>query len=394
MLPRLLLIHQHFGFQGGAEQYLFSISEELSQRFELHLIYATGTGKREADFAAPFTSVSRLADINAGLDAYIESLKPQLIYLHKCTDPLVFRGALDSGIPAIRMVHDHDVYCMRSYKYFPWSREPCNHKAGSACFIPCMGFVQRDRNANCLGVKLKSWSDQKELIELDQKLHAHLVGSHFMRTELIRQGYDAEKIHIVPPVPRPMQASVSSDFAASNHLLFIGQIIRGKGLDCLIRALQKVDKPFHLYVLGEGSHRSHCERLADSLGLSDRISFKGFLPHSEMLPYFEHASAVVFPSVWPEPFGAVGLEVMRWGIPVVGFDAGGVRDWLVDGVSGRLVENRNIPALSRAINNILGDKEETRRLGLSAKGFVQETFNFESILERQSQLLKSLMQLA
>ena len=44
--------------------------------------------------------------------------------------------------------------------------------------------------------------------------------------------------------------------------------------------------------------------------------------------YLSRASVVVFPSIYPESFGIVGIEAMMRGRPVVGFDVGGVKDWL------------------------------------------------------------------
>src|SRR5206468_9555238 len=58
---------------------------------------------------------------------------------------------------------------------------------------------------------------------------------------------------------------------------------------------------------------------------------------SSDLNYFRECSLVVMSSVWPEPFGMAGIEAMRYGLPVVAFDAGGIREWLLDGHNGYLV---------------------------------------------------------
>ena len=92
--------------------------------------------------------------------------------------------------------------------------------------------------------------------------------------------------------------------------------------------------PLKCVILGDGNHRADCERLSERLGLADRVKFVGFVPQARIAAYYHDASLAVMSSVWPEPFGATGLEAMRCGLPVVAFDAGGIREWLTDGVNG------------------------------------------------------------
>jgi glycosyltransferase involved in cell wall biosynthesis len=67
-----------------------------------------------------------------------------------------------------------------------------------------------------------------------------------------------------------------------------------------------------------------------------RVEFPGWLSHPEKDKLLKQSDLVVVPSLWPEPFGMVGLEACMHGVPVVAFDSGGVREWLQDGVNGFL----------------------------------------------------------
>jgi glycosyltransferase involved in cell wall biosynthesis len=73
------------------------------------------------------------------------------------------------------------------------------------------------------------------------------------------------------------------------------------------------------------------------------------------------------PSVWPEPFGLVGLEAAVFGVPAVAFDVGGIREWLTDGASGRLVTRGDTAAMGDAIAALLRDSSERARLGAGAR---------------------------
>ena len=90
---------------------------------------------------------------------------------------------------------------------------------------------------------------------------------------------------------------------------------------------------FKLYVFGSGSHKDYCVDLVNKLGLQDKIIFKGFVSQEELSKIYGSASFGTVPSVWPEPIATVGLEFLRHALPVVGFDAGGIKDWLVNDVS-------------------------------------------------------------
>src|SRR6185503_19311699 len=155
--------------------------------------------------------------------------------------------------------------------------------------------------------------------------------------QLLRNRFDENKIEIHAPVPRRGDASWGSSFSDRNYIVYAGQIIRGKGVDVLLESLARVSVPFTCFIFGEGEHRESCERLSRKLGLADRVFFKGYVSADEIAIYYRECSVVAVSSVWPEPFGAVGLEAMRFGLPVVAFDAGGIREWLTHGHNGYLV---------------------------------------------------------
>jgi glycosyltransferase involved in cell wall biosynthesis len=76
------------------------------------------------------------------------------------------------------------------------------------------------------------------------------------------------------------------------------------------------------------------------------------------------------------------MEAMRCGLPVVAFDAGGIREWLLDGVNGFLVPWMDRDAYAQKVDALLLDKALARRLGRSAREMVDERFNFEGYIDR------------
>jgi glycosyltransferase involved in cell wall biosynthesis len=175
-------------------------------------------------------------------------------------------------------------------------------------------------------------------------------------------------------------------FSDRNLLVYAGQIIRGKGVDVLLRALAEVKSKFELVILGDGNSRADCEKLSRQLGLADRVRFAGFVPQAELKAYYREASGVLVSSVWPEPIATIGLEVMRHALPVIAFDAGGISDWLIDGHNGRLVPWGNVSAYAGAIDEILQNKAQARAWGLAGQRLVTEQYDFGTYLSNLENL--------
>lgn len=379
---RILFVHERFGALGGAEGNALSTARELKKKgHEVALVHGAGTGKAEDRWADVFSPCFPLrhkpqADVAKALTEFA----PDVVYVHKMADLKVIGALVDSGLPLIRMVHDHDIYCMRSYKYFYRSREICTRAASSFCIFGCGAFIAKNHGSG-LPLKYVSLRKKKREIALNQTFDRMVVVSRFMRSELLKNGFDPSRIEIHPPVPPTGDPGLRSSFSERNLILYAGQIIRGKGVDVLLESLALLKVPFQCIILGEGSHRPYCEDLARRLGLTKKVTFKGFVPHEELKEYYRECSVVALSSVWPEPIATIGLEVMRYALPVVGFDAGGVSDWLVDGVNGFLVPWMDRPAFARSIEELLRNKEKARQMGERGLELVSQKFDFARYID-------------
>jgi glycosyltransferase involved in cell wall biosynthesis len=225
-----------------------------------------------------------------------------------------------------------------------------------------------------------SYRAKRREIDLNKNLRCLIVASGYMRDELLRNGFAAEQIEIHPPVPRPVPPADQPSFGARNLIVYAGQIIRGKGVDVLLESLAQVTAPFECVILGDGSQRADCERLSQRLGLQSRVTFAGFVPQARIAGYYRDASLAVMSSLWPEPFGATGLEAMRCGLPVVAFDAGGIKDWLLDGQNGYLVPWMDRAQFTARLQQLLLDKQLARALGANGLRLVSERYDFDQYI--------------
>jgi glycosyltransferase involved in cell wall biosynthesis len=379
---RILFVHERFGAFGGAEGNVLGTAAELHERgHTVGILHGPRTGKDETAWTKTFEFCFPFGDGNEpGAElAACKSFQPDVIYVHKVSDLDALEHLLDSDTPIVRMVHDHDLYCMRSYKYNYFTRNICERALSPFCILPCGAFIARDHDG-ALPVKWVSYTAKVRELELNRKFDRLIVATQFMKDELLRNHFDSNKIEMHAPVPARGDASWGSSFSDRNHIIYAGQIIRGKGVDVLLESLAQVRVPFTCFIFGDGNHRQACERLSQKLGLSDRVFFKGFVSPDEISTFYRECSVAAVSSVWPEPFGAVGLEAMRFGLPVVAFDAGGIREWLTNGHNGFLVPWMDRAAFAAHIEELLNDKTLAREMGERGRQLVAEQYEFSTYI--------------
>ncbi len=350
---------------GGAEtDILLGATSLKSKGHTVSLLYMSRSGRNEAAWDQTFSECHALAARNKleMARSLLKNLNPDVIYFHSFPDLGVLEALLESGRPVVRRVHDHRMYCMRGGKYNYFTRAVCERPASWRCVVPCLASIGRNPGG-LIPFKWVSYQAKKREIELNRRCDCLLVYSEYQKAELARNGFDTAKIEVRVPVHEPSADDAISNFADKNLVLFVGQIIRGKGVDLLLRALAKMNVPFEAAILGEGNHRAHCERLSKSLGLQDRVKFHGFMSRDQIRDFYQEATVLAVSSVWPEPFGLVGREAMCHGLPVVGFDAGGIREWLLDGENGFLVPWADTDRFAERLEQLLRNKTLARQLG-------------------------------
>ncbi len=91
---------------------------------------------------------------------------------------------------------------------------------------------------------------------------------------------------------------------------------------------------------------------------------------------------VVMPSIAPESFGLVGVEAMSFGKPVVAFAAGGITEWLEDGVTGLLADHRDVEHLARQLRRLIVSRELREQYGAAGYERLLPRFTLDRHLQR------------
>lgn len=165
---------------------------------------------------------------------------------------------------------------------------------------------------------------------------------------------------------------------------FFGRLVPEKGADLLLRAAAKLKSAGHVFqvrIAGQGAERPSLERLAESLGLRDCVTFLGQVPSTRMPRLYADLTALVVPSRtlpnWKEQFGRVMVEAMACGVPVIGAQSGAIPDVL--GESGLLFPEEDVQALTAHMARLLADSALRMRLAQSGRARVLAHFTHAQI---------------
>ncbi|MBN2828845.1 MAG: glycosyltransferase family 4 protein, partial [Candidatus Cloacimonetes bacterium] len=235
-----------------------------------------------------------------------------------------------------------------------------------------------------LGLNLSS--DIPEFINIKEKIRLldnikrcdiSLVMSDYMQHNLYKNGWNQERVRKLYPIynvgerlPKP-----------SNNvpvLLYVGQLIKGKGVDYLLQAVSKIFHPLRLIIVGAGNEETNIRNMIKNLKLEDRVELIGWTTDVEK--YYRQADVVVVPSRWQEPFGLVGLEAFAYQTPVVAFNVGGISEWLSDQKTGLLAKPRDVKDLAVKIESLIGNTSLAIDLGKEGYTFVRDNFSEKKYL--------------
>ncbi len=189
--------------------------------------------------------------------------------------------------------------------------------------------------------------------------------------------------------------------ADSKVVLYVGRFDRRKGIETLVRAVEKSqfkDQGDLRLIIGGGSRpgesdgieRDRIEGIVNELGLPTITSFPGQLGDTNLHLYYAAADVCVVPSHY-EPFGLVAIEAMASQTPVVASQVGGLQFTVVPEETGLLAPPQDETAFAQAIDRILADPGWRNELGAKGRQRVKRFFSWESVASQLTDGYKQLL---
>ncbi len=392
---KVVHVNSHLAWAGGIEVYLLSLLPRLDELgHEQVLVYGTGEpGLWHRSHHVPLVNRAGRAARRAGHDSMRKLLAdeaPDLVHVHNIHNTGVLEACLES-VPSVLTAHDYRFICPASTFYFRRSRGICQRVCGPGCFTttlikkcmtlrPSYVFKHYDRVRWFLRT-LGRW--------------AHVIApSESARVRFLQVGMPASRVTTIPyfcpvkPLAEPPPQSQNPT------VLFVGRIRENKGYGDFIRALGLLPKSISGMLVGDLTPRraEAIRRLAAGAGCPNRLEVRPWAAREEIDAIYRKASVFVFPSVWAETLGIVGLEALACGVPVVASDVGGVREWLKDGATGLLVPPKDPQAIADAVLRILESNGRARGMGRAGIALIGERFSPDEHVQTLIDLYQSASQ--
>jgi glycosyltransferase involved in cell wall biosynthesis len=191
----------------------------------------------------------------------------------------------------------------------------------------------------------------------------------------ISNGIDLQTFH--PPLQHEDGAAIRRKWNLPPDapiLLHVGRLDPDKNVERVIRAAAQVMNvnQAHLLIVGDGLRKPALMKLCESLGISDRVHFTGFISTSQGLPELYRIARLFITASEIETQGLVLLEAAASGLPIVAIRATCIPEIVHDGMNGFLAELGDVEGLSRGMHILLADESKAAQMGQASLSLARQ----------------------
>jgi glycosyltransferase involved in cell wall biosynthesis len=403
---RILMLAQFYlPTIGGEERYVADLSTELAARghdvsvatlwhkgfpeFEsdrkVHIHRVRGTMQRlgmlfsESDrqFAPPFPD----PEVLWGLRRIIREERPEIVHAHNWIVHSFTPLKIWSEAKFVVSLHDYSLICAQKRLMQNGSR--CTGPSPMKCLNCSTNFYGIAKGplsalTNCF------WGEiERKTVDMFLPVSQAVVEG----TQLDRYRTPYQVIPNFIPDNVDIECDDTNPFLArlpkEDFLLFVGDVVPDKGIEILLQAYAKINSQIPLVLIG---------RFPTDLSrkLPPNVFLMGGWPHNAIMGAWSRCSIALVPSTMAEPFGIVALEALMMGKPVIASHIGGLSDFIVNGETGLLVPPGDSQALREAIQYLIDNPEQRKRMGNMAKQRAI-AFRAKSVVPRVEQVYREVL---
>lgn len=373
----VLHVNEHITHKGGVETYLFDLLPRLEEQgVSSVLAYAEGTPSlhKETRHVPSLGTVGFQAEEQARshMENVLREEDPDLVHIHNVQNV----GALQASLqrrPTIVTTHDYRWVCPANTFFHRRPQEVCTRTCGVGCLAVTLAkrCVSPRPQYGAYFYRRAKWG-----IENADRFAQVIAPSQKAAERYKDAGYENADISVLPYFCALQPAEVPRPLPDPPTITYLGRIAPNKGHEYFIEALGQLSSPVQGHIVGGMSDAvaANLERLAERAGCADRLTLQGWASRAEVVDLLDRTSVFVFPSLWPETLGIVGIEALSRGVPVVASDLGGVEEWCHEGKTGYRVPPKDPDAIANRVDRLLRDPQRLKSFGWRGLDLVRTKF--------------------
>lgn len=382
---KVLHVNEHLTYKGGVETYLYGLLPHLKNcRVSPVLVY----GKGDTSLYEPARHVPSLgtagfraeAQARSRMQELLQMEDPDVVHVHNVQNV----GALQASLahaPTVLTTHDYRWVCPADNFFHERPQAVCERTCGLGCFATTIAkrcVTPRPRYAAYFYRRAK-WG-----IKHADRFAKVITPSGGAREKYEASGFGKANISVLPYFCALEPADTPRPIPDPPTITYLGRVAPNKGHEHFIEALGRLPESVQGRMVGSIS-----DEVADSLRTmaerhecAGRLQFYGWASRSEVVELLDQTSVFVFPSLWPETLGIVGIEALSRGVPVVASDVGGVHEWCVEGETGYRVAPKDSAAIADRVGQLLSDEDRLRTFGKRGIRLIEEKFRPDQHVDR------------
>jgi glycosyltransferase involved in cell wall biosynthesis len=396
---RILYCNKYDYRFSGTESYLFELIDQIDRRGHQSMLFTMDHGSPapfkgrayripRINFKDPTAGIWKKARLAAhalysrsarrSLGHCIAKFSPEIAHIRSIyhhLSPSILWEFRRRGVPVLYHLNDFKIVCP-SYNLVAH---------GEACHACRQGGFYHVITEDCYAggrssaVVLAAEAYLHKWLQTYQRcIDLFLAPSEFVRSELITNGFPADRIEVLPHFQAlPAEDELTND---EGYLLYFGRLSPEKAVDELLHTLVRTPH-IPVIIAGDGPERERLQGLAHELHLN-RVLFAGNVDRKELNNLIARSSFTLFPSHAYETLGKSILESYAFARPVIASDLGSRREFVEHGVTGLLYKTGDREQLAHCIGFLFDRHDLIEKMGTNARARVKSNHGVEQHLEK------------
>lgn len=320
------------------------------------------------------------------ISGLLDKYKVNIVHMHdihRQMSPSILYEIKKRKIPIVMTLHNYKMICPSFIMMFNKKPcEACDHgKYFNALRLRCIkGSFFRSA---LLSMELYF---HHKVLDAYRHVDIFIAPSMFLKNKHEEMGFHKKIMHLPYPLDVKEFENINSDEIkdkAGEQLTFVyfGRLEPEKGLYTLFESIKNLsnnesEKRAVFNIVGDGPIKDELHEMARKNGM-DNVKFLGFLKGKNLFAEIKKANVVIIPSEWYENYPVSVMEAFALGRPVIGARIGGIPEMVKDKETGLTFESGNVAELSKKIEYVMNNPDETIIWGQNARKFIEQEVNPE-----------------